>query len=397
MTSTKMASRLLVIACTISFFCFLGAYMRIPIVPLLATSLGADTVEVGLVNAAFMVMAGVLSIPSGLVSDRMGRRVPLLGGLALLATSSFLLYLSQSPPQMALIYLTFGIGLSAFSPTLMSYVADVTPPEKLGQAYGWYTMALYGGMTLGPAAGGFLGTAVGLRPVFLVAGTLILAMLFVALFLIPSGAGHQRSHGPHPPVLPVLGRLLLNGRLAACLVATVGGCLGFGMFFTFMPLYIRQEGMHTTEVGLVFAVQALSNALSRLPAGKLCDRVEDRSVLVAAGLAVFAVALAGFGLCHSALPLMAAAAVMGIGMGLAFTVICALIADSVPRETRGLAMGCYNTSIYAGMMASSVGMGQVIKGYGFQAGFCASGALLLSVALLFRLLFKRERTRAAAG
>ncbi len=49
-------------------------------------------------------------------------------------------------------YLLFGVGLSAFSTTLMSYVADVTPPEMLVQAYGWYTMALYGGMTLGPAA-----------------------------------------------------------------------------------------------------------------------------------------------------------------------------------------------------------------------------------------------------
>src|SRR5512136_1345560 len=180
------AGRLLLIACTISFVCFFGSYMRIPIVPLFATSLGADSVQVGLINSAFMLMAGALSIPSGLISDRLGRRLPLLGGLILLAGSSFLLYWSNSPLQMAGIYLLFGVGLSAFSPTLMSYVADVTPPEMLGQAYGWYTMALYGGMTLGPAAGGFLGTAVGLRSVFLVAGGLILVMFFVALLFLPT-------------------------------------------------------------------------------------------------------------------------------------------------------------------------------------------------------------------
>ncbi|HEY5973537.1 MAG TPA: MFS transporter, partial [Geobacteraceae bacterium] len=115
------AGRRLLIACTISFVCFFGSYMRIPIVPLFAASLGADTVQVGLINSSFMLMAGALSIPSGLVSDRLGRRLPLLGGLMLLAGSSFLLYWSSSPLQMAAVYLLFGVGLSAFSPTLMSY------------------------------------------------------------------------------------------------------------------------------------------------------------------------------------------------------------------------------------------------------------------------------------
>lgn len=389
-TTKNSAGRLLLTACFISFVCFFGSYMRIPIVPLFATSLGADTVQVGMINGAFMLMAGSLSIPSGLVSDRFGRRVPLLGGMLLLAASSFLLYWSNSPLQMAGIYLLFGVGLSAFSPTLMSYVADVTPPEVLGQAYGWYTMALYGGMTLGPAAGGFLGSTLGLRPVFLVAGALIFAMFFVALLFLPAHPASQRKAGASIAVMPALKGLMGNRQLVACLVATIGGCFGFGMFVTFMPLYIRSQGMNTGAVGFVFATQALANALSRLPAGRLYDRVADRSTLVAGGLAVFAMVLAAFGLCHSVVSLMAAAALMGVSMGIAFTVICALIADIVPRETRGLAMGCYNTCIYVGMMLCSVGMGAVIKGEGFRVGFFLSGAVGVVVLFLFRFLYRRK-------
>lgn len=148
------AGRVLLTTCVIAFVCFFGSYMRIPIAPLFAISLGADTVQVGLINSAFMIMAGGLSIPTGLLSDRIGRRRPLLTGLVLLSGSSFLLAVSQSPLQMGCIYLLFGIGLAALSPTLMSYVADITPPEALGQAFGGYTMALYSGMTLGPAIGG---------------------------------------------------------------------------------------------------------------------------------------------------------------------------------------------------------------------------------------------------
>ena len=162
------SARLLVTGCVISFGCFLGSFMRIPLVPLLATSLDADTVQVGLVNSALMVMTGGRSIPLGLLSDRLGRRLPLLSGILLLSGSAFLLYWSQSPLQMGCIYLLFGMGLSAISPTLTSYVADFTPPGALGHAFGWHTMALYGGMPLGPATGGLLGAALGLRSVFLV-------------------------------------------------------------------------------------------------------------------------------------------------------------------------------------------------------------------------------------
>jgi MFS transporter, DHA1 family, multidrug resistance protein len=387
MPSTKPFVRLLLIACTISFVCFLGSYMRIPIVPLLATSLGADTGEVGLINGAFMIVAGALSIPSGVISDRIGRRIPLLSGLALLSCSSFLLFWSSSPLQMGMIYLLFGAGLSSFTPTLMSYVADFTPPEVLGQAYGWYTMALYGGMTLGPATGGFIGTAMGLRPVFLVSGSLILTMFFVALFFLPSHPLPLRTG--RPAIIPTLKELTANRKLVACQAATVGGCVGFGMFITFMPLYIRSLGMGTLQVGTVFATQAFANALSRLPSGKLYDRVADKSILVTGGLTVFAIAIICFEFCNSLASLVVTAAVMGVSMGVAFTVVCALIADVVPRSLRGLAMGSYNTSVYAGMMLSSVGMGQVIKGYGFRTGFLLSGVTVAVVMVLFRFLYRR--------
>ena len=243
-------------------------------------------------------------------------------------------------------------------------------------------------MTLGPAAGGFLGTALGLRSVFLVSGSLIFAMLLVAFFFLPKQASARRSAGNSPPILPALRGLMKNRPLIACLVATMGGCVGFGTFVTFMPLYIRSQGMTMRDVGLVFATQALANALSRLPSGRLCDRIADRTILVTGGLAFFAVAMAGFGLCRSVLSLMAVAALMGVSMGVAFTVICALIADFVPRELRGVAMGCYNTCIYAGMMLSSVGMGTVIRGEGFRVGFFVSGGAVVTVVCLIGFLWR---------
>jgi len=120
---------------------------------LYALSLGADTVLVGLINGAFLLSAGALSLPLGLIVNRLGMKLLAGAGLLILAASSFLLAVSSTPHQLIWIYLFSGAGLAAFGPTTMSYVAGISPPTHLGRSYGWYTTALYVGMSLGPAAG----------------------------------------------------------------------------------------------------------------------------------------------------------------------------------------------------------------------------------------------------
>jgi MFS family permease len=103
--------------------------------------------------------------------------------------------------------------------------------------------------------------------------------------------------------------------------------------------------------------------------------------------------MACFGLCTNLVQLLFAAVGMGLSMGLAFTVIYALIVDAVPTGMRGLAMGCYNTCVYLGMMLSAIGMGVVIREYGFQVGFLLTGGSILAALILFAVLYgpgKRE-------
>lgn len=79
--------------------------------------------------------------------------------------------------------------------------------------------------------------------------------------------------------------------------------------------------------------------------------------------------MAAFGLCTNLIALLGAAVAMGLSMGIAFTVICALIVDAVPARMRGLAMGCYNTCVYLGMMLCAIGMCYGDHAYGYKTGF----------------------------
>lgn len=391
-TGSPSFEKLLLICCAVSFACNLGSYMRIPVVPLFARSLGADTVQVGMINSSFLLMAGLLSLPFGILSDRLGRKVLLLNGLLISSCTSFLLYFCTSPSQMIWIYLFFGIGLAAFNPTMMSYVADISPPTHLGRAYGLYTMSLYGGMTLGPAVGGFLCHAQGFRAVFLISGTFIFLMTWPALFFLPR-TRHDGNNTPEPRTSPRSGSLFRNRPLLGCWLATLGSCFGYGMFMTFVPLYANNLGMNAGQIGLVFATQALSNALSRIPFGYLSDKVANRGYLAMLGFMIFIASLAGFGVSGSLTQFALCSGVLGLGMGVIFTSLGALISEVVPRESRGLAMGGFNTCIYLGMMLSSAVMGMVIQRIGFEKGFFLTALFNVAVTCLFYLSIRNFTVR----
>ena len=386
---TPRYATLLLICCAVVLGCYFGTYMRFPVVPLYARSLGAGTVLIGVINAAFLLSAGALSLPLGLIVHRLGMKLLAGVGLLLLAASSFLLAVSSSPHQLIWIYLFSGAGLAAFGPTSMSYVAGISPPTHLGRSYGWYTTALYVGMSLGPGAGGFVAEAWGFSLVFILSGLSIFATFWVLFFFLP----RARQVMPLRPRQPAMGRAVIrevskNLPLLGSWLATGGGCFGLGVFITYLPLHAHEQGLTYGQIGLVFAVQGLMNAVSRLPFGHLSDRVKHRSLLVVWGLLGVAVSLAGYGLSRRPLHFILCAVVMGLGMGLAFTSVAALCVETVPPEHRGVAMGGYNSAIYLSMMVSAACLGPIIGLVGFKDGFLLTTLITLLIIGISFLLMK---------
>ncbi len=365
---------LLTICCLVTFGCYFSVSMRLPVVPLYATGFGVSTSEIGIINAAFFLMAGLLSLPSGILSDMFGRKRLALYGTIVLFTGMLLLYFGRSFVYLAGIYLLLGIGIAAFGPTMMSWVSEISPSTHLGRAYGWYTTALFCGLGMGPAAGGALGEWLGLRPVFLIGATLVAFMVWAVQGFLPSQEA-PANHTIQRPVHPLDWRMVLNNRqLMGCWLITFGTNIIGGAFFTFLPLLAHERGLDVGQIGIVYLVQSIVNALARIPFGTISDRIGRRNYQALLGVVLASFSIAGFAAAVSFAHFILAACSLGVSMAIAFTSIGALIAETTEPRFRGLAMGGYNSFIYFGLMAGSIGLGPLIETTGFGSGFILAGA-----------------------
>nr|MDQ6883870.1 MFS transporter [Candidatus Dormibacteraeota bacterium] len=155
----------------------------LPILPLFLRERGGSYTMVGVIVGANLVAQFIGQYPAGRLSDRLGRRPLMVGGLLLsgAAIAAFALPLSIG----WLIGLRFvqGLGAACFRPGSRAVVADLVPASERGVAYGWMAGADLSGLIVGPALGGLL-AVFGRRTVFEITGVgLLLAAVVVAVAL----------------------------------------------------------------------------------------------------------------------------------------------------------------------------------------------------------------------
>jgi MFS family permease len=382
-TDQRSFSMLLTVCCLVTFGCYFAVSMRLPVVPLYASALGVSTSLIGVINAAFYLMAGLLAIPSGMLSDLFGRKRLAVSGALILLAGMLLLTFARSFFHLAVIYLLLGVGIAAFGPTMMSWVSEISPATHLGRAYGWYTTALFCGLGMGPAAGGTLGDAFGYQTVFLVGAALSAFNIYAVKRFLPAPGRDAVTAKTDETWRSNAVGMLTNRPLIGCWLVTFGANIIGGVFFSYLPLLAHDRGLDAGQIGMIFLLQSVSNAVSRIPFGALSDRLGRRKHQALIGVLLASLSIAGFVFARTFFHFLLAALCLGMSLAIAFTSIGALIAETTVHRFRGLAMGGYNSFIYFGLMAGSIGLGPVIESVGFAYGFMLAGAINLLFVAVF--------------
>ena len=143
---------LLVMLSTFAYFTAVG--MITPTLPLYVEGpLGGSNFGVGVTVGAFAITAVLLRPFVGRLSDKRGRRLLIIGGGLIVAISIAGYALAESLTTLLLMRLLTGVGEAGYYVGAASAINDIAPNERRGEALSYFSLALFGGLAIGPVAG----------------------------------------------------------------------------------------------------------------------------------------------------------------------------------------------------------------------------------------------------
>lgn len=380
----------------VAFCVALGFGIVAPAVPLFAKQFGVSNTAAGAVVSAFALMRLVSGLAAGRLSDGVGERRALMGGLGVVAVSSLLAGLSASYPQLLVLRGIGGIGSAVFTIASTSLLLRVAKAAQRGQTQSVYRGGFLLGGIIGPAFGGAV-LGISLRaPFFLYAGTLVLATV-AAGALLPAAAPKpvpvQVSPGvgeddappeavvPEPPRTPLAVALKKPAYQAALAGNFAIGFSVLGVRSTVVPLLVV-SGLHLAPgwVGVAFTVSALVQAALLLPAGRAVDNVGRRPTLVAGGL-VTAVALLGLSQVSGPPTLLLAMVGLAAGGSLLGVAPAAVVGD-VLEGRGGTAVAVWQMSSDLGSVIGPLSAGFLIDRASYSAAIIVTAVVVAVCALL---------------
>lgn len=385
----------------VSLFADVCSEMVYPLNPVFITRvLGAPPWALGLIEGIAESTASLLKFYSGWLSDRVGRRKPLtVVGYALGALGKPLIALSTVWWHVLGARFVDRVGKGLRTAPRDALIAENTPPEQRGRAFGFHRSLDTVGAILGPLLGFFLlrylistpggsdaGGATGYRILYGVAFLPgLISVLLLAAFVREkrplSSAPGKASAG-----LPSLRSLTPSYRRYLLIVALFSAGNSSD---TFLLLRAQQMGVGADRTLLLYALFNVVEAALGYSAGILSDRI-PRKNMIAAGYGVFALVYLGFATLQGALVAWILFPIYGLYFTLTQGVQRALAADLAHPDRRATEIGVFPMVIGLLQLPASLVAG-VLYSIWSSAPFYL-GAVTAAVAALLLLGARIEKT-----
>lgn len=296
--------------------------LYLPQLPQLAASLGTTEALGQATMSACMIGLGLGQLIAGPLSDRLGRRLPLLIGVAAFAVLSALCAVAPSIELLILVRFLQGLAGSAGIVICLAIARDQFEGVELSRMLSLLFLVSGTAPIIAPLVGGQLARIMDWRGIFWVLGGIGVALLLVVVLALPETLDLDRRHGGGLGVLAGHAGGVLRDRLfVAVLCAGAGGGVAFFTYLSMSSFVLQDEfGLSPQAFSAVFASGALANILgsqaSRLVVrrwGTLRVYLSGVTATLIAASAFLAVSLSGAGVSGVAAALVGFMLCAGVG------------------------------------------------------------------------------------
>ena len=359
-----------------TFMAFLGIGVVDPVLPTIASSMGASHFMVELLFTSYLLVMAAAMFVSGALATRIGSKNTLVVGLGLVAIFAGLCGFAPSVEALALLRGGWGLGNALFTTTALAIIVGSSAGRTAG-AITLFEASLGLGIATGPLIGGFLGSQSWQFPFF---GTALLTTVgfVLAIVAIPESGGANRDQS----IADVLKAFRHTGVRTNAVVGLLYS-IGFFAVLAYAPLVL---GLSATNLGLTFfAWGTLVATFSIIVAPRLTARFG--AVTTSFGdLVGFAVLLAAMSLASGS-ALVAGVIISGAFCGVANATLTTL-AMEVSSHPRPVSSAPFNSLRFAGAAIAPISAGYIGSNYGATIPFLI-GAIIVLIGCV-ALFWKRE-------
>lgn len=328
--------------------------MLIPELPSYLSSLGGAEYK-GFIIALFTLTAGLSRPFSGKLTDAIGRKpVMIIGAVVCIICGVFYPILTSVS---GFFFLRTLHGFSTgFSPTaIATYVSDIIPKNRLGEAMGIQGICFSTGLALGPALGGYIKLHTTYNILFY--SSSILAFLSV-LFLFKVRETLINKQQFTVAVLKISKTDIIAKEALPSAIITFISYLGFGVILTLIPDWSEHLGI--INKGTFFIVFTVSSLFTRVIAGKISD-IHGRRNVISVGLIMLLISLFLIGCLDTFYGFLVSAGCYGVAMGVLSPTLNAWTIDLSNPLTKGKSIATMYIALEAG-----IGLGALFSGWYYQ-------------------------------
>ncbi len=355
----------------------LGLFLILPVFALHAKTLpGYTPLLTGLAIGAYGLTQALLQIPFGMLSDRIGRKPVIFGGLLLFALGS--LVAAQADDIQGIILGRVLQGSGAIAAAVMALTADLTREDVRIRAMAGIGMSIGMAFVLALVMGPALYHWVGLSGIFWFTALLALGGILILALVVPTP---ERSsvHRDAEPVADQLGGVLRDGELLRMDVGVFTLHMIMTALFLVVPLSMEAGGLAAEHHWWVYLPVLVLSVIAMIPFIIMAERSgRMKRIFLGAVLALVLALLGLYGAQDEILPIVLSLFLFFTAFNLLEASLPSLIAKIAPAGTKGTAMGVFSTSQFAGAFFGGLLGGWVHQQWGGGGVFlfCAAAALV---------------------
>ncbi|WP_214843942.1 MFS transporter [Exiguobacterium sp. s150] len=383
LTTQKLWTKDFFIISLVNFFLTLIFFLLMVTIGVHAvTAYGATTSEAGLVTGIFIIGTLVGRLFIGRLIDSIGRRKTLLIGLTFFTATILLYFVDFGVGFLLFTRFVHGLGMGLSSTATGTIVAQVIPAARKGEGIGYYSMSSTLATAIGPFVGLLMSQYTNFSTIFLLCLVIGLISLVSALTVnVPEAdnpsivRGFSPSSFVEPKALPI-----------ALIIAVAA--LSFSSVLSYINFYASELDL-VEAASIFFLVYSIAVLLSRPLTGRLMD-ARGANIVMYPAIAVFAVGLFVLSQATTAIGLLVAGALIGLGFGNIQSGTQAIAVKAATPARMGMATSTFFIALDAGLGFGPYLIGLMIPLTGFSMLYLGLAGVVALLLFLYHIMNGRH-------